>query len=318
MSEEHVKEENVEQEDLDNEIKQLEKINEDFKKEELLGKLKEVEKLGRELAVGQQTSYQNRFFVLNDTEFPTGTSGKSRQAVFEAAVRVDSLKGLVFEYNKTIGEIKQEKANLMRAEEKLNDPEASEADKLEAEGKIDVSKAEIRQKEIGLENMHERSKQLLRSMFDFYEEFEKNEEECKKLGFTCKDWNRLEVEDHYWRTVNDKKVLKSKMYQLAGMSKEQGDSLPLQNRLDVGRVKQLDTAVENEIKRLQEVPKDQENKNVPNNVDEWVVKINDEHVDHKTCPHRDGKGRCMFRKDIPGACTFRYCYSLGMDCYRPQ
>lgn len=313
------------------EINELSKINESFKDENLLERLRKIEKLGKELEVGGQTSYQNRKFVLNEVEFPEGTSGKSRQAIFEAAVRVDSLRGLVFDYNKTIGEIKIAKAKVMKAEHDIKNAE-TEWEKLQAEGEYDVSMTELRQKEQALFGMEQRSKHLLRSIHDFYEEFEINEEKCKQLGFDCHDWNKMEVEDHYWRTVNDKKIIKQKMYMLGGLSKEGGDSLPLQNNLDVRRVKMIGSAVEEEARRMIESqnkpqqdnpyprtegepgPNRNSGQKMVEEVKNWMVETNDKKFLRDDCPHRTENGKCKFRgEDIVGACTFRYCYSLGLN-----
>ena len=43
----------------EDEIEELAKINEDFKSAELIERLRTIEKLGKELEVGGQTSYQN-------------------------------------------------------------------------------------------------------------------------------------------------------------------------------------------------------------------------------------------------------------------
>ncbi len=234
------------------EMKDLELLDDEFKKEEVMKKLQEITELSKEIEVGGQTSYQNKFFVLNEVEYPDGTSGKSRQAVFEASVRVDSLKGLVFDYHKTQGELKIEKAALIRAEDHLEKSKKknNEADTLEAEGMVLICMANIRQKELSIEGLKGRTKHLLRSINDFDTEFQKNEELCKAQGFTVHDWNNIEVEDHYWRTVNDKKIIKAKMYNLAKLSTEQGDSLPLQHKLDVGRVQQIDKELKTEAAKM--------------------------------------------------------------------
>jgi len=293
------------------EMKDLVLLNDEFKKESLMDKLKEIEDLGRELDVGGQTSYQNTNFVLNETEFPTGTSGKSRQAIFESCVRVDSLKGLVFDYHKTVGEIKIQRAKMLRAEEKLKNAD-NKADKIEAEGEFEIARAELRQKELFIDGMKYKSEYLLRSINDFYQNYEKNEVECKKLGFTVHDWNKMEVEDHYWRTVNDRKVIKHEMYRLAQLSKETGDSLPLQNQMDLGRIKAIGNTLNQEIqqmtnKGISQIGNDSENKDIVN----WTINVGGKLINAPDdCPYKREK-ECTFRKEITGLCEYRYCLSLG-------
>lgn len=292
------------------EMKELALLDEEFSKEKIMNMLKELENLGREVEVGGQTSYQNLNFVLNKTEFPEGTSGNSRQAVFEGAVRVDSLKGLVFDYHKELGETKIKQAQIMRAEEKLNNPKSTPADKLEAEGELQVAKAELRQKELALDGMKFKSKYLLRSINDFYQAYQMNEELCQKRGFSILDWNKEEVEHDYWTTVNDRKLVKHEAYRLAALSKETGDSLPLQNTLDVRRVK----AISDEVQRVglsspQPKISSRQMEELPTN---WTISINGTEAVNVPdgCPYRDGK-KCTFRKAIIGMCDYLYCQSLG-------
>ena len=210
------------------------KLDKDALTAEAIEILETIEKLGRELEVGGQTSYQNKFFVLNPVEFPQGTSGKSRQAIFEGAVRVDQLKGCLGDLYKTEGEIKVCQARIIRAQRKMGS--ADEADKLEGEGELIIAETELKQKEMALDGIRGRAKHMLRCVFDFYGEFVKNEVDCEKLGFTVHDWNKLEVEDHYWRSVNDMKIAKAATYAALGMNQQTGDSLPFQHNLNIGRV----------------------------------------------------------------------------------
>jgi len=309
-------------EDFD-ETRDLVLLNDDFKKEDIMEMVTELEDLGRKIEVGGQTSYQNRNFVLNPTEFPEGTVGKSRQAVFEGAVRVDSLKGLVFDYHKTLGEIKKCKAEMMRQEEVMRHPDSSPADVLEAEGAWEIARAELRQKELAVDGMQHRSKHLLRSIHDFHSAFKENEEITQKRGMGILDWNKPEVEHDYWSQVNDRKVVKQLMYQQAELSKEGGDSLPFQNQLDVGRIKAIGTEVGNataaRLGYMGPQAHEQDPRAIPNNGGipqsempaSWTILIDGETLPAPNgCPFREG-AKCTFRKQIVGMCDYLYCQSLG-------
>jgi len=310
------------------ETRDLVLLNDDFKKKDIMGMVKELEDLGREIEVGGQTSYQNRNFVLNPTEFPEGTVGKSRQAVFEGAVRVDSLKGLVFDYYKTLGEIKQCKAQMLKQEAIMADPSKEEWEKLEAEGAWEIARAELRQKDLAVEGMQHRSKHLLRSIHDFHSAFKENEEITEKRGMSVLDWNKPDVEHDYWSQVNDRKVVKQLMYQQADLSKEGGDSLPFQNQLDVGRVKAIENEVGNataaRLGHLGPQAHAQDPRSLPQGqvVEQmapqnempasWTISVEGVDVNAPNgCPVRDGK-KCTFRKQITGMCDYLYCQSLGI------
>ena len=234
------------------EIIEFSKLDKEFSTEEALKILDEVERLGRELEVGGQTSYQNKFFVLNPVEFPQGTSGKSRQAIFEGAVRVDQLKGSLADLYKTEGEIKVCQARILRAQRKMRNDD--EADQLEGEGELIIAETELKQKERALEGIRSKAKHMLRCTFDFYGEFVKNEVDCEKLGFNVHDWNKLEVEDHYWRSVNDMKVAKAASYAALGMNQQTGDSLPFQHNLNIGRVLEVRDSVMKSLAPPQNTP----------------------------------------------------------------
>jgi len=312
------------------ETRDLVLLNDDFKKEDIMGMVKELEDLGRKIEVGGQTSYQNRNFVLNPTEFPEGTVGKSRQAVFEGAVRVDSLKGLVFDYHKTLGEIKKCKAEMMKQESIMNNTQSEPWEVLEAEGAWEIARAELRQKELAVEGMQHRSKHLLRSIHDFHSAFKENEEITEKRGMSVLDWNKPDVEHDYWSQVNDRKVIKQLMYQQADLSKEGGDSLPFQNRLDVGRVNAIKNEVGQQAARLgylgpqahevdqrslpqgkvmEQMSQDPPQSEMPAS---WTIEVEGVKVNAPNgCPVRDGK-KCTFRKQITGMCDYLYCQSLGI------
>lgn len=310
------------------EIKQLQILDQVFSKGEIIDVLNDIESLGRQMEVGGQTSYQNKFFVLNPVEFPEGTSGKSRQAIFESAVRVDVLKGNLFEYKKMLGEMKILRAKMFRAEKKLEEvtKNGDIADVMEAEGEMDILTAEIRQKELALENLQAKSKHVLRSIIDFYGEYKTNEEICNNLGFITADhWNTLEVEDHYWKTVNARKVQKAASYAALGMNQQLGDSLPLQNNLDVKEVAMIrDTT----LQQLGAIPQAGApaaaitSQGVPNTVDrgtgselkstEWVLSLKDGTlVPSSSCEFKVG-GQCNFRPTIKSVCTLANCKSLGL------
>jgi hypothetical protein len=309
------------------EIKQLQILDQAFSKTEIIDVLNDIESLGRQMEVGGQTSYQNKFFVLNPVEFPEGTSGKSRQAIFEGAVRVDVLKGNLFEYKKMLGEMKILQAKMIRANKKLVNANSTkiEEDILEAEGEMDILISETRQKELALENVQAKSKHVLRSIIDFYGEYKVNEELCNKLGFvTAENWNTLEVEDHYWKTVNSRKVQKAAAYAALGMNQQLGDSLPLQNSLDVQEVAMIrDTT----LQQLGVVPPTQggpaiTDQSIPETVDrgigvalkstEWVLTLKDGTlVPSSSCEFKVG-GQCNFRPTIKSVCTIANCRSLGL------
>lgn len=302
------------------EIDQFGELNKKLANEEIRETLKKIEIISRKMEVGQQTSYQNRFFVLNPVEFPEGTSGKSRQAIFEAAVRIDVLKGHLFEHKKINGEMKTIEAKLMRAKKKLNSDD--EADKLEAEGEIIIAEAEYRQKELSLEAIESKANNILRQIDDFWDEFNKNEELCMKRGFNYENWNNLEVEDDYWNTVNDRKIQKAAAYSLLGMGQQLGDSLPLQNNLDPSRVEFVKQKTieriqnfirsEQDKEKFREIEKEDQKKNenwtieLPNNQGKW-----DSGVNGSSCKFNKN-GSCTYRTPIIGKCSKTYCFSLGL------
>lgn len=313
------------------EIKQLKILDQVFSKEEIVNTLNDIERLGREMEVGGQTSYQNKFFVLNPVEFPEGTSGKSRQAVFESAVRVDVLKGNLFEYKKMCGEMKILNARMIRAQKKYDEAvkNGDEADILEAEGEVEILTSEIRQKELALENVQAKSKHVLRSIVDFYNEYQVNEKLCNDLGFdTAKDWNKLEVEDHYWRSVNSRKVQKAAAYAALGMNQQLGDSLPLQNNLNVQEIAFVRDKTLQELGVLPSgTSSTQPNSNVPDVVqrggpstkasinkdkDIWELSLNNKDIIRNIeCPHKQGN-ECAFRPKVRGICSHTYCIHLGL------
>jgi len=237
------------------EIKQFEYFGEQFTNKEVLDVLLKIDGIAKDMEVGGQTSYQNKFFVLNPVEFPEGTSGKSRQAAFEASVRVDNLKSLLFEYKAAMAEKKIIEARIMRAERKLQmeDP----IDRLEGEGELELAELDMRKKDLSITAMMARSKHILRSVFDFYTEFENNEKICEQRGFNYRAWNKLEVEHDYWAAVNDRKVQKAMAYAKLGMSQQLGDSLPFQNSLNIERIEKVkgltSEAIDKETKKLENV-----------------------------------------------------------------
>lgn len=304
------------------EIDQFGELNKKLANEEIRETLKKIEIISRKMEVGQQTSYQNRFFVLNPVEFPEGTSGKSRQAIFEAAVRIDVLKGHLFEHKKINGEMKTIEAKLMRAKKKLNSDD--EADKLEAEGEIIIAEAEYRQKELSLEAIESKANNILRQIDDFWDEFNKNEELCMKRGFNYENWNNLEVEDDYWNTVNDRKIQKAAAYSLLGMGQQLGDSLPLQNNLDPNRVEFIKQKTIEKIQGLigsseqvQEAPQKIEKRDQKEDDKSWVVELpNDQGawnsgLNGSSCKFNKN-GSCNYRNPIIGKCSKTYCFSLGL------
>lgn len=302
----------------DREIRQLDILGEKFTEEEILETLETIDSISKQMEVGGQTTFQNKFFVLNPIEFPEGTSGKSRQAIFEAAVRVDVLKGHLFDYKKTQGEMKIIYARILRAKKKLTCED--EIETLEAEGELEIAQAEYRQKEIALENLKAKSIHVLRSIYDFWGEFNINEELCKKIGFEWKDWNKLEVEEHYWTTVNDRKVQKAATYSALGMSQQLGDSLPLQNHLEVNlnRVEHVKKKSMEEISRQMEgnnqITSDNNQQKIEQieNNKSWIVSLPDGTMSaSENCTYCDN-GICKYKKPIIGKCSERYCFSLGL------
>ena len=131
----------------DKEIMEFTYFGEQFSNKQVLDILQDIDTKGKELEVGGQTTYQNRFFVLNPVEFPEGSSHKSRQAVFEASVRVDNLKSLLFEYKKTIAEQKLIEIKKLKIKRKIENA-TDDLDKLEAEVELEMVEIEKRQKEI--------------------------------------------------------------------------------------------------------------------------------------------------------------------------
>jgi hypothetical protein len=256
------------------EILEFTYFGEQFTDKQVLDTLLDIDRKGKEMEVGGQTTYQNRFFVLNPVEFPEGSSHKSRQAIFEASVRVDNLKSLLFEYKKAIAEQKiievkriRKMHDIERIQEDVKHLDATEEEKVylelditEAEAELDILDLEKRQKEIALENIIARSKHTLRAIYDFHGEFVDNEKLCEKRGFTYKDWNRLEVEHDAWMTINDRKVQKMVAYSRAGLTREGGDSLPLQNTLDPERIQQVKQVTIEAIEKEVEEKKSIENK----------------------------------------------------------
>jgi hypothetical protein len=310
------------------EIDQLGELNEKLSNEEIKNTLKEIESIAKIIEVGQQTSYQNKLFVLNPVEFPEGTSGKSRQAIFEAAVRVDVLKGHLFEHKKINGEMKIIEAKLMRSKSKLSKAKdylcqtgdtSYEADMVEAEGEIIIAEAEYRQKELSLEAIESKANQVLRQINDFYEEFNINEELCKKRGFDYSNWNQMEVENDYWNTVNDRKIQKAAAYSMLGMGQQLGDSLPLQNNLDPNRIEFVKRKTIENVKAITEsATKPQETpKEIESEEEIWMVKIPNENeiwnsgIEGKNCFfNRDGF--CNYRDPFRGKCSKAYCLSIGL------
>lgn len=292
------------------EIDQFGELNEKLSNEEIREKLKNIEIISRIMEVGQQTSYQNKFFVLNPIEFPTGTSGKSRQAIFEAAVRIDVLKGHLFEHKKINGEMKKIQAQLIRANKKRMSDD--EADRLEAEGDIIIAEAELRQKELSLSSIEAKANNVLRQINDFYEEFEKNEQSCNTRGFSYKDWNSLEVENDYWNQVTDRKVKKAAAYTALGMSQQLGDSLPLQNNLNIDRIEHVKKSTIDEINKNIEEKKGKVIEDKREQIkDVWVVTFKDKVCASDQCPHKKNE-ICEYRSPIIGKCSYTYCYSLGL------
>lgn len=336
--------------DLDREVNQLVEMSKDFdpKKEVQLVVTKEgetetkglkelldeVATLAREIEVGGQTSYQNKFFVLNPVEYPDGTSGKSRQAIFEGAVRVENIKGQYLEYYKCEGEKKIAEAKILRAQSKIdsvggkNDAE-SVATRLEGEGELTIAQAEFRQKELHMAGIASRAKHQLREVVDFYEEYRKNEIECAKKGFDIHDWNTMEVEDDYWRTVNQRKVEKAMNYLALGFDHQTGDSLPLQHRINVDEIAHIKQRCLLEMQRNMGgapaleggSPATGETKMIEDNTapTAWTVLLKREdtgediEISNIECPLKDSKNPmiCNAKHPVQGACSFRYCYALG-------
>lgn len=304
------------------EIDQFGELNTKLANEEIRDTLKKIEIISRKMEVGQQTSYQNRFFVLNPVEFPEGTSGKSRQAIFEAAVRIDVLKGHLFEHKKINGEMKIIEAKLIRAKKKLESDD--EADRLEAEGEIIIAEAEYRQKELSLEAIESKAKNVIRQIDDFWDEFNKNEEICVKRGFSYENWNALEVEDDYWNTVNDRKIQKAAAYSMLGMGQQLGDSLPLQNNLDPNRVEFIKQKTVEKIQNIigttqsvQEGAPQIETGDKNEDSNSWAIELPDKQGGWNSGP--DGcackfnkNGSCIYRSPIIGKCSKTYCFSLGL------
>ena len=302
------------------EIDQFGELNEKLANPEIITTLKNIELISRRMEVGQQTTYQNKLFVLNPVEFPEGTSGKSRQAIFESAVRIDVLKGHLFEHKKINGEMKVIEAKLIRAKRKMESKD--EADQLEAEGEIIIAEAEYRQKELSLEAIEAKANNVLRQINDFYEEFIINEEICKKRGFDYNNWNSMEVENDYWNTVNDRKIQKAAAYSMLGMGQQLGDSLPLQNNLDPNRIEFIKQKTIENIKGIIEQSNQtpEENKKIENkpkeNIKEWTIHLADgttfnSGIDGEYCKfHKDGL--CIYRDPLRGKCSKRYCSSIGL------
>ena len=303
------------------EIDQFGELHEKLANPEIIETLKKIELISRKMEVGQQTSYQNKFFVLNPVEFPEGTSGKSRQAIFESAVRVDVLKGHLFEHKKINGEMKIIEAKLIRAKRKMES--VDEADKIEGEGEVIIAEAEYRQKELALQSIEAKANQVLRQINDFYEEFATNEEICEKRGFNYEHWNSMEVENDYWNTVNDRKIQKAAAYSMLGMGQQLGDSLPLQNNLDPNRIEFVKQKTIENIKAItgssnqtQETNKEVEDKSKPEE-ESWIVH-DDKGDSWKSGPNGshcqyNENSICVYRESIKGKCSKRYCYSLGLS-----
>lgn len=208
------------------------------------------------------------------------------------------------------------KAKMLKAMKKLNEA-TEEFDKLEAEGELEIAQAEYRQKEIALENLKAKSMHVLRSIYDFWGEFKTNEQLCAKLGFSWEDWNKLEVEEHYWTTVNDRKVQKAATYTALGMSQQLGDSLPLQNHLEtnLNRVDYVKKKTMEELTRQMsskdQIPFNKETE-TPAQIEEvknWLLKTGE---GNNLCKYRGDNGSCNFRPGIPALCTFTFCKSISM------
>jgi hypothetical protein len=214
------------------ENKDLTLLTEELKDEILMNKILEIEKLGREIRVGQMTTFQKQEFVTNETEYPIGTVERSRQAIFEASVRISNLRGGVYDFHKAQAEIKIEKAKKLRAEAKLAKA-ADEADKLEAEGEIQLAEIDIARKTNELGALKYKADAWLDDVKDFYVTFLKNETVCKEKGKSILDWNNFDAQIDYWSTVMERKIQKQLSYDLMARTQQQGDSLPFQNNTQV-------------------------------------------------------------------------------------
>jgi len=208
--------------------KDLVLLTDELKDEELMNKILEIEKLGKVLRVGSMSSFQKQEFVLNPTEFVPGTTEKSRQSIFESAVRISNLRGGVYDYHKLTAEIKIETAKKLRAEKKLSNAQ-DEADKLEAEGEIQLAEVEIQRKTNELDSLKYKADAWLDDVKDFYVEFLKNEELLKQRGKSVLDWNTHEEQVRYWSATTEAKLNKQLTYALMGRSTQEGDSLCYQN-----------------------------------------------------------------------------------------
>jgi len=300
-----------------NEIDDLSFLDQEFSNDQVMDKIYKIDKLGKEIEIGGQTSYQNKYFVLNETEFPTGTIGKSRQAIFEACVRIDNLKNLVFEYHKTQGEIKIAKAKTIKTKQKLIQAKTiakqpsiktqnEEIDLLIAEGKYEIAIAKLRQKELTVDSLKSKAKHYLRCINDFYTEFEKNEKICKKqFNTSILDWNKEDVENQYWQTVNDKKLIKARLYQKSSLPKELGDGLPLQDNMNFKRIEMIDKALDEKINEDSNNALDEKI-----NEDSWVIVVDENFLTKapKNCP-KYKKGVCI---QINRLCSIETCRSLGI------
>lgn len=217
-------------------VKDLALLNDELKDSTLIETLNKIESISREMSVGGMTTFQRKEFVLNPTDYPPGTVEKSRQAIFEASVRVSGIKGSVFDFHKTTGEIDKAKARLMRAQSNLKKlqemPLTDEvaADLLEAQGEERIARYDLLAKEESLAGLKARSAHQLQEVKDFYEEFQKNEVYTAAKGMSYKDWNTEKASLDYWGSVQDARIQKAMSYGAAGISQQQGDSLPFQNR----------------------------------------------------------------------------------------
>jgi hypothetical protein len=207
-------------------------LTDELKDETLLGKILDIEKLGRELGVGGMSTFQRQEFVLNPVEFVQGTTERSRQAIFEASVRISNLRGGVYDFHKANAEIKLNTAKKIRWEKKLLDAN-DVADKMEAEAEIQLLEVEIQRKTAELEALKYKADFWITEVKDFYVSFLKNEEELKKRGVSVLDWNTHAEQVRYWTETTNAKINKQLSYALMGRSQQEGDSLAMQNHTDV-------------------------------------------------------------------------------------
>jgi hypothetical protein len=212
--------------------KDLTVLTDELKDETLLNKILEIEKLSREIHVGNMSSFQKQRFVLNPTEFVPGTVEKSRQSIFEASVRISNLRGGVYDFHKAQAEIKIQTAKKLRSEKKLATA-IDEADQLEAAGEISLAEIEIQRKQDELEALKYRAGAWLDDIKDFYVSFLQNEALLKERGVSVLNWNDESEQLRYWHATTEAKLNKQLAYELAGRSQQQGDSICFQNEPNI-------------------------------------------------------------------------------------